>query len=465
MAHGLVARVKAGKPVYAWDDPGTRPGASLEERGKAGRHHNRHLRYQNNQAPFYDKEALQEQLQGLQAEGIDLSEKETHLGLRLAKAQATLSKMREKKVGLSQAKMLDEVMSVFPAKAADISVGRKHRESESNGDGGGRREARSQQRHEETNFAAQDRVMELELLNSQLRKGQAEAERNAKLQEDTFRSTRAEVNKVAERLKAMPKRFTQSLQSLRDEVETLEREKFNLELAKERKTSKEADLIASAKRQQSYLGEELKSLLDEIDDVEDDRDRWKRRLRVETTRAESLRSQRDEALRALRERFGSDAVERAAFARFATAPKGSGGDGLMALSRRGWRGGGGVGSSDRDDEEDEYGDGDHDSGDRDDSDEKGGFSGLRSPKIPVSMISKALKPVYGPDYDHDGGGEGFALLTEEAVGEAVLSECGIDCSAMEATEVEGGGVGVGYDEFRAIAKRLVERRMAPANCD
>ncbi|CAM9724368.1 unnamed protein product [Ectocarpus sp. 8 AP-2014] len=341
MAHGLVARVKAGKPVYAWDDPGTRPGASLEEGGKAGRDHNRHLRHQNNQAPFYDKEALQEQLQGLQAEGIDLSEKETQLGLRLAKAQATLSKMREKKVGLSQAKMLDEVRSVFPAKAADISVGRKHRESESNGDGGGRREARSQQRHEETNFAAQDRVMELELLNSQLRKGQAEAERNAKMQEATFRSTRAEVNKVAERLKAMPKRFTQSLQSLRDEVETLEREKFNLELAKERKTSKEADLIASAKRQQSYLGEELSSLLDEIDDVEDDRDRWKRRLRVETTRAESLRSQRDEALRALRERFGSDAVERAAFARFATAPKGSGGEGLMTLSRRGWRGGGG----------------------------------------------------------------------------------------------------------------------------
>ncbi|CAM9730939.1 unnamed protein product [Ectocarpus sp. 4 AP-2014] len=463
MAHGLVARVKAEKPVYAWDDPGTRPGALLEEAGKAGRDHNRHLRHQNNHAPFYDKEALQEQLQGLQAEGIDLSEKEIQLGLRLAKAQATLSRMREKKVGLSQAKMLDEVMSVFPAKGADISVGRKHRESESNGDGGGRREARRQQRHEETNFAAQDRVMELELLNSQLRKGQAEAERNAKLQEATFGSTRAEVNKVAERLKAMPKRFTQSLQSLRDEVETLEREKYNLELAKERKTSKEADLIASAKRQQSYLGEELSSLLDEIDDVEDDRDRWKRRLRVETTRAESLRSQRDEALRALRERFGSDAVERAAFARFTTGPKGSRGEGLMTLSRRGRRGGGGTGSSDRD-EEDDYEDGDRDSGDRDDSGEKGGFSDLGSPKIPVSMISKALKPVYGPDCDHTGGGGGVALLTDEAVGEAALSECGIDCSAKEATDVEGG-VSVGYDEFRAIAKRLVEKRMGHAQCD
>lgn len=41
----------------------------------------------------------------------------------------------------------------------------------------------------------------------------------------------------------------------------------------------ETDLLASVKRQQVYLGEELSSLLDEIDDVEDDRDRWKRRLR------------------------------------------------------------------------------------------------------------------------------------------------------------------------------------------
>ena len=43
--------------------------------------------------------------------------------------------------------------------------------------------------------------------------------------------------------------------------------------------SQEADLMASAKRQQGYLREELASLLDEIDDVEEDRERWKRQLR------------------------------------------------------------------------------------------------------------------------------------------------------------------------------------------
>lgn len=43
--------------------------------------------------------------------------------------------------------------------------------------------------------------------------------------------------------------------------------------------AQEADLMASAKRQQGYLREELASLLDEIDDVEEDRERWKRQLR------------------------------------------------------------------------------------------------------------------------------------------------------------------------------------------
>lgn len=43
--------------------------------------------------------------------------------------------------------------------------------------------------------------------------------------------------------------------------------------------TQENDLLASAKRQQAYLSEELTSLLDEIDDVESDREEWKRRLR------------------------------------------------------------------------------------------------------------------------------------------------------------------------------------------
>lgn len=80
--------------------------------------------------------------------------------------------------------------------------------------------------------------MELELLNAQLRKGHGEAERKAKSQQVASNATRADVQRVSQRLKAMPKRFTESLPSLRDEVDRLEREKLSLELAKQQKTVK-----------------------------------------------------------------------------------------------------------------------------------------------------------------------------------------------------------------------------------
>lgn len=80
--------------------------------------------------------------------------------------------------------------------------------------------------------------MELQLLNDKLRKGQGEAERKAKSQQAAADATRSDVQKVAERLKAMPKRFTQSLPQLRDEVERLEREKLSLQLAQQQKTLK-----------------------------------------------------------------------------------------------------------------------------------------------------------------------------------------------------------------------------------
>lgn len=85
--------------------------------------------------------------------------------------------------------------------------------------------------------------MELELLNDQLRKGQGEAERKAKSQQAAAYATRSDVQKVAERLKAMPKRFTQSLSQLRDEVDRLEREKLSLQLAQQQRTLKVAQFV------------------------------------------------------------------------------------------------------------------------------------------------------------------------------------------------------------------------------
>lgn len=80
--------------------------------------------------------------------------------------------------------------------------------------------------------------MELEVLNNQLRRGQVGAEREAKSQQTASRATRAELQKVSERLKAMPRRFTESLLQLRDEVDKLESEKLSLELAKQQRSLK-----------------------------------------------------------------------------------------------------------------------------------------------------------------------------------------------------------------------------------
>lgn len=205
---------------------------------------------------------------------------------------------------------------------------------------------------------------------------------------------------------------------------------------------------------------------------------------MESACAESLRSQRDEALGDLRERFGSDAIERAAFALFASSmPKtqqigGGGGGGKAGGSR--WRGRRQAARGSREPASDEGGRGGngdghgHDEGSggesaiSDDSSSSGGCGDVeRQDKIPVSMIAEALKPAYGPDcddYKYDDGvhvrrgvgvggkrGEVFVSLTNETVEEAVKA-CGVDCSTLG--EQNGRGLRLGYEEFLAVANRL-----------
>lgn len=87
-------------------------------------------------------------------------------------------------------------------------------------------------------FAVKDRILEVELLNDQLRKGQATAELETRSHEADASATKAELERMQERLRAMPKRFTESLQLLRNDVDSLEREKLSLELAKQQRSFK-----------------------------------------------------------------------------------------------------------------------------------------------------------------------------------------------------------------------------------
>ena len=173
---------------------------------------------------------------------------------------------------------------------------------------------------------------------------------------------------------------------------------------------------------------------------------------MESTRAESLRSQRGEALKALRERHGSDAVERAAFAFFAGG-----------ASRGGQRRGGRAERGCRRARGEEGSSGEEGGGDFERFDD-GDAEDAEPSEIPVSVIAKALRPAYGPDCDYDGseggagggGGDATVLLAAQAVDEAVLSECGIDCSGMG--EAERQGIGLRFEEFRAVAERLIRRK-------
>lgn len=77
--------------------------------------------------------------------------------------------------------------------------------------------------------------MELELLNDQLRKGQAAAESEATSTVDAARLAKQERCRAEQRLHSLPKRFTESLEMLREEVEELEKEKLALKLARQSK--------------------------------------------------------------------------------------------------------------------------------------------------------------------------------------------------------------------------------------
>lgn len=151
MAH--IKRSKPGntnnkQPIYAWGsapnnhcDPSPQEG-KINDNNVAGantdmlleaktshNHQQQHL-----QPSFYDREALQEKLRGLQAEELGLSEREDELRGRLEKAQATLSAMRVRKRQLSTVKLLDQVKAAGSSCCSDNKPrdGRAQRQEEKN---------------------------------------------------------------------------------------------------------------------------------------------------------------------------------------------------------------------------------------------------------------------------------------------------------------------------------------------
>ena len=121
VAHAMNSK-PGNKPIYAWHAPnhcdpslpdGKDTGIVDKYEEKARHHHQQQqqqqYQQQEQQPSFYDQEALQEKLRGLEVERCSLSEREDELRERLQKAQVTLSSMRTKKRQLSTAKLLAQV--------------------------------------------------------------------------------------------------------------------------------------------------------------------------------------------------------------------------------------------------------------------------------------------------------------------------------------------------------------------
>lgn len=173
--------------------------------------------------------------------------------------------------------------------------------------------------------------------------------------------------------------------------------------------SQDQDCLVTIKREQGDLERELDSVLDEIDEVEDDRDRWRRQVPVEVARAKFLLSQRADALSALRSRFGENAVEHAAFA--------------MTLER-----GGDLPAT---------------SGSK--NEEMRTEDQVKRSTLPLSVVADALRPAYEPD--------GVDLTTEALL--CAVDKFGINIEEEDGETTRRGGISL--PEFCLISAELRRR--------
>lgn len=142
----LTAQTKDGKPYNAPDDSKAdaefhrfRYFPSNDANRDAAMKKMNQLNH-DSQPSFYDREALEERLHGLKAEGVSLSEAEIQLQSRLSKAEATLSAMRARKRNLSRAKLLGDLTKIGGNKSLAmrecLAKDRKYKNNNDNGEGG-----------------------------------------------------------------------------------------------------------------------------------------------------------------------------------------------------------------------------------------------------------------------------------------------------------------------------------------
>lgn len=159
----MVARIKAGKPAYAWDDPAVVAYSdSPPPKTTSSDEHHSPVPHRRRLPSFHDREALEEKMQQLRSEGVRLSATEEDLRERLSHGEIGLSAMRTEKRELLTAKALGEVvagqqqhhvgrgaMSNDNAKLGTRNFLKSERDTDSEGNG----EARLKRRQELVNVS------------------------------------------------------------------------------------------------------------------------------------------------------------------------------------------------------------------------------------------------------------------------------------------------------------------------
>jgi hypothetical protein len=231
---------------------------------------------------FLDSEALEQKRRALTKEKNELACEEKELAGQLDMLQRELQSLKSEKSALGLARDLAGAAGETPTTPNPA-------------------------------FAAEDRRMELELLNTALQRGQATDQAKVAEWEKKLVGAREDLEKAQRRLAALPKCFTQSADEARATVAALMKEKDALREEMMRQRAEEVKKATLDEEAAALLRKELDAVLDEIDEVETQRDSYARRMKAESAQVAALADQRETEMAAVRKEFGSDAIERAIF--------------------------------------------------------------------------------------------------------------------------------------------------------
>jgi len=138
------------------------------------------------------------------------------------------------------------------------------------------------------------RVAELKAVITRLRDSYPPLEQEAIEFENRTRQTRERTQRYRDRLKAMPRKFTDPYEEIEEERKRLREEKAQLEHERDAMKGRSETAAKELEKQEREARRELYNLEEEAALAEEDKDRWARRYKNEVERFESLKMEKNQ---------------------------------------------------------------------------------------------------------------------------------------------------------------------------